>query len=74
MKPLLEVTANEEAMACKESELKSLRETLLQKECALSDYIIRIEQVWSWLYVTGGKRDVFFCFFISAYRRVLRVF
>ncbi|VDO46701.1 unnamed protein product [Onchocerca flexuosa] len=45
VKPLLEVTANEKVIASKESELKSLQETLLQKEYALSDYTIRIEQV-----------------------------
>ncbi|CAG9536583.1 unnamed protein product [Cercopithifilaria johnstoni] len=45
VKPLLEVTASEEAIAGKESELKSLRETLLQKEYTLSDYITRIEQL-----------------------------
>ncbi|VDK72003.1 unnamed protein product [Onchocerca ochengi] len=45
VKPLLEVTASEKAIASKESELKSLQETLLQKEYALSDYTIRIEQL-----------------------------
>ncbi|KAL3993677.1 Myosin head (motor domain) family protein [Acanthocheilonema viteae] len=45
VKPLLEVTASEEAIASKESELKSLRETLLQKEYTLSDYMTRIEQL-----------------------------
>ncbi|EJW77188.1 hypothetical protein WUBG_11901 [Wuchereria bancrofti] len=45
VKPLLEVTASEQAIAAKESELKSLRDTLLQKEYTLSDYTTRIEQV-----------------------------
>ncbi|KAM3720134.1 Myosin heavy chain, non-muscle [Dirofilaria immitis] len=45
VKPLLEITANEKIMASKESELKSLRETLLQREYDLSDYATRIEQL-----------------------------
>ncbi|KAK6102849.1 Myosin head (motor domain) family protein [Brugia pahangi] len=45
VKPLLEVTASEQAIAAKESELKSLRDTLLQKEYTLSDYTTRIEQL-----------------------------
>ncbi|EFO26078.1 myosin [Loa loa] len=45
VKPLLEVTASEQAIAAKESELNSLRETLLQKEYTLSDYTNRIEQL-----------------------------
>uniref|UniRef100_A0A915PST5 Myosin motor domain-containing protein n=1 Tax=Setaria digitata TaxID=48799 RepID=A0A915PST5_9BILA len=45
VKPLLEVTASEKAIANKESELKCLRETLLQRECVLSDYTTRIEQL-----------------------------
>lgn len=53
----MEVTASEEAIASKESELKSLRETLLEKEYTLSDYTTRIEQVgFLVLYYLDGKR------------------
>lgn len=45
VKPLLEVTASEEAIAAKEAELKCMRESLLQKESDLICYTTRLEQV-----------------------------
>ncbi|VDN17845.1 unnamed protein product, partial [Gongylonema pulchrum] len=47
VKPLLEVTASENAIAAKETELKCLRETLQQKESDLLGYTSRIEQLTS---------------------------
>lgn len=57
VKPLLEVTASEQAIATKESELKCLRETLLQKEYTLSDYTTRIEQVRSLVLCYGVWKE-----------------
>lgn len=73
VKPLLEVTSSEQAIAMKEAELKNLRETLLEKEHALLDYTIRIEQV-CFFFEIGNSNSRLAAFFGAINITLLRGF